>query len=163
MPVKSLLYYEETMISSLKTDEIVHRMKSMVRKPVKSDFKENEEQYIFNGFVNENSFRVSLKIKRPQNFLPLIEGNITDITNGSLISLSYKMFTSSLIFLIFWTFVTFISAIIIWFQYKWVWASSGLVLLGLLHLLIARLSFHKQLDISRQNLSRIFEEMPSTL
>lgn len=65
-----------------------------------------EEDFLFNGWVKDRKFKLSRKVKSPENFLPIIKGNIEETSLGSLVFVQYSLFFGSNFFLIFWSVVT---------------------------------------------------------
>lgn len=57
--------------------------------------------WLFNGVVSNRSFSVSRKLSAYQNFLPMMNGHLEDTSLGSILFVRYRMFGSSLMFLIF--------------------------------------------------------------
>lgn len=63
----------------------------------KGDF----DSYEFMGNVGKTSFSISPMTKYVDNFTPLIEGSIEKTSRGAIISLSYQLFFSTKVYLIF--------------------------------------------------------------
>ena len=61
----------------------------------------------FNGKIDEETFQISLVLKRPNNFVPIISGMVEPEEKGtSMILVKYELFDSSKKFLAFWTVLT---------------------------------------------------------
>ena len=71
--------------------------KSISEKKTKEDF----DKYIFNGNVGKNGFSISVMSKQADNFTPLINGYVENTSRGSIISVSYQLFFSTKVYLIF--------------------------------------------------------------
>ncbi len=65
-----------------------------------------EAKPIFNGWVKDQKFRISLLIKQPQSFLPLVNGTIASTSKGCLVECKYSLFFSTQLFLAFWSIIT---------------------------------------------------------
>lgn len=65
-----------------------------------------EIEFLFNGWVRNNKFKLSRKVRSPENFLPIIHGRIEETSLGSLVFVQYSLFFSSNFFLVFWSVVT---------------------------------------------------------
>lgn len=113
-----------------------------------------EASFLFNGWVKKNQFKISRKIARPDNFLPVIAGTIEGTSKGSIVFLRYRMFFATIVFLIFWSFVTTLIALYFYFFEKIYLYATISFLLGILNYVIAVLNFKKQVKIS----SRTFKE-----
>lgn len=66
-------------------------------------------QILFNGEVEKDGFSVSLKIDRPNNFLPLVNGHFEPASKGCLLFLNYSLFQSTKVYLVFWSLFTLIT------------------------------------------------------
>jgi len=92
----------------------------------------SDSEFLFNGVVKDGRFRISLIIKYPDNFLPLILGRIEDAPHGSLILVEYRLFFGTRLFLTFWTLITgLLGFYLVLFESLWsygflVWALGGL-------------------------------------
>ncbi len=139
------------------TKEEIFKKLWKVSKPVKSaDLIPDvpEQNFLFNGWVKENHFRLSRKILRPDNFLPIIDGRIEGTSKGSIIFLKYRMFFATITFLVFWSVVTLLIAFYFYlFEKIYLYAALSL-LIGVMNYVIALLNFKKQVRIS----SRILQE-----
>ncbi len=105
LPIKT-----ETLILPYDSVELVARLKTAVR-PLPADEKNEEnrewlDSFRFNGIVSASSFRISKIIKQPENFLPLIIGQIDNTSTGCILFLKYKLFFGTLFYLIFWSVLT---------------------------------------------------------
>ncbi len=92
----------------------------------------SDSEFLFNGVVKDGRFRISLIIKYPDNFLPLILGRIEDAPHGSLILVEYRLFFGTRLFLTFWTLITgLLGFYLVLFESLWsygflAWALGGL-------------------------------------
>lgn len=114
------------------------------------------DEYNFNGWVEDNKFRISKRISHPDNFLPIIEGHIEATSSGSIVFLSFKMFFSALLMLMFWTIISLLLAIFFLFIYhEPIYASIALAV-GLIQYTVALLNFNRQVAKSWRTLKEVF-------
>jgi len=107
-----------------------------------------EETFRFNGVVEEDEFRISRKITRPNSFLPVITGKVAPTSKGCIVFLSYRLFSSTLLFIGFWSLLTLLIALY-FFLYEKLYSYGALALaLGIANYTIALLNFRKQVKIS---------------
>ncbi len=96
-------FERETIVSAITAKEIIALLKEETYNQKKST-----KHQSFTGQVGENSFKISVYVSKPQNFIPLAEGEVDQTSNGSLIQVKYKLFPSTSFFLAFWCLLTFI-------------------------------------------------------
>lgn len=98
----------ETLIIALSADQAQRILWKRVKPPanLSNTIPISHSEFLFNGVLNDGRFRISLIIKYPDNFLPLISGSIEDAPHGSLILVEYRLFFGTRLFLTFWTLVT---------------------------------------------------------
>ncbi len=117
---------------------------------------EVDQKWLFNGRIRDNTFTVSLIIKQPQNYLPLVKGNIEPTTFGSIVFLKYKLFFSTNLFLIFWTILSFLLTLFFLIAYdKYVYALLSM-LFGISNYLITMANFNKQVKKTQQVFHELF-------
>lgn len=114
-----------------------------------------EHHFLFNGWVEKSRFKLSRKIGRPNNFLPIIDGKIESTSKGSIIFLRYRMFFSTIAFLIFWSVVTTLIALYFYIYEKIYLYGTISLLLGIANYAITVLNFKKQVKLS----SRVLKEV----
>ena len=103
--------YSEVLVSSFSPEEVLGKIRSATFKVNGPEPWEADNKHLFNGRVGRENFRISLKIKRADSFLPLISGKIEPINSGCILFLDYTLFPASVLFLAFWGIVTFLMAI----------------------------------------------------
>lgn len=147
----------ETIVSSLSAQEVAKRLQSVTQPSPRSEslFTPYQSGYTFNGTVGVDSFRLSRKITRPNNFLPFVSGTIEATSQGCLLFVRYRLFAATIIFLIFWSVVTVGFA---WYltTYERLYHYALLSLaVGMANYAVAVLNFKKQLGISRRLLRQV--------
>lgn len=116
-----------------------------------------EEALLFNGWVKKETFKLSRKVSRANNFLPLISGRIERSSMGSIVFIRYRLFVWTLSFLIFWSVITSLFALY-FFVYERIYLNAIFsLLLGMANYVIALLNFHKQVRLSSRILHEVLE------
>lgn len=114
-----------------------------------------EIDFLFNGWVRHKKFKLSKKIRSPENFLPIIKGRIEETSLGSLVFVQYSLFFSSNFFLIFWTFVTLFLSIFFIAFYDMMLYSAIAFGLGVSNYVIALANFNIQVKKSSKVLHKV--------
>ncbi|WP_017731156.1 hypothetical protein [Nafulsella turpanensis] len=102
-----LPFYQQTIVLPYEAPETVRRLQRTIR-PLEKGVEyaeENENKFLFNGWLKEGRFRISRKVSHPENFLPLMSGRIEGTSVGSILFVRYRMFSSVVMFLIFWSLI----------------------------------------------------------
>lgn len=116
-----------------------------------------EDELLFNGWVKKYRFRLSRKVNRANNFLPLMSGRIESSSMGSIVFIQYRLFVWTLSFLIFWSVLTSLIALY-FFVYERIYINAIFsLLLGLANYAVAVLNFHKQVKISSRTLHEVLQ------
>lgn len=116
-----------------------------------------DDAFLFNGWIKDRKFSISRKVKSPQNFLPLIKGEIEETSLGSLVFVRYSLFFSSNFFLVFWSAITlFLTFFFIYFYNILLYALIAFVI-GIINYVIALANFNIQVKRSRAILDEIFK------
>lgn len=119
-----------------------------------------EENFLFNGWVKETRFRISRKVRHPENFLPIIIGDIEGTSTGSILFIRYRLFFSSALFLIFWSAISLLLCLFFLLVHKqYIYAFIALSL-GILNYVIATKNFHLQIRSSRRTLDKALSKAP---
>ena len=111
--------------------------------------------FLFNGWVKGRSFRISRRINTPENFLPLMKGNIEETSLGSLLFIHYSLFFSSIFFLIFWSVITIFLTFFFIYFYNIVLYGAIAFGLGMGNYIIAIANFNIQVRKSRELLNKV--------
>ncbi|MGK7394991.1 MAG: hypothetical protein ACNS62_10475 [Candidatus Cyclobacteriaceae bacterium M3_2C_046] len=104
---------------------------------------------IFNGCIAEGKFRISMIIKVPQNFLPLITGRIEATSRGCLVFLHYQLFYSTLLFIMMWSIICLMMALLFFLAYKIYLYGIIALIAGLINYGIALVNFNMYYKRSR--------------
>lgn len=111
--IKYLPHHSEVLVSSMHCEDVISRLDQVTRDVdyLSHTLSRKGEEHLFNGKVNEDSFRLSMVVKRADSFLLLIKGHIESTHAGCIIFLDYQLFPGSTFFMVFWSIVTLALAI----------------------------------------------------
>ena len=148
---------QETLVLPVSAREVVRRLQKATQPPSTQQLSvlADPSAFLFNGQVKKHSFRLSRKIARPNNFLPFIAGSIEPTSQGCLLFVRYRLFSMTILFLVFWSVVTtgFALYLAVYEQlYHYAALSVGV---GVANYVIAVLNFRKQVVISRRLLREV--------
>lgn len=117
-------FQEETRLVTLSQEKLEENLKNCI-KPLKGeDQDEKQKTFLFNGFFSKEGFSISLKLKIPNNFIPIIQGDFVRAEEGTLIKLSYALFPATKKLLLFWTVLTLlITAFFIGIHQAWLYGA----------------------------------------
>lgn len=154
--MRLLPYFQETVVLPFSGEETAMRLRQHTR-PLEKGFvyeEEAERNFLFNGWVADDHFRISRKIKHPENFLPLIVGRIEGTSAGSILFLQYRLFFSTTMLLIFWSVIALLfSLFFTLFHINFMYAALTLGL-GIFNYIIAVKNFHLQIRSSKKALNQ---------
>lgn len=117
-----------------------------------------EIEFLFNGWVRNNKFKLSRKVRSPENFLPIIHGRIEETSLGSLVFVQYSLFFSSNFFLVFWSVVTLLLTIFFIVFHDMVLYGAIAFGVGVSNYIIALANFNIQVKKSSQLLLKVLNE-----
>lgn len=118
-------------------------------KPGESMPDKREELFLLNGWIKGRKFKVSRKVRTPENFLPIMQGSIEETSRGSLLFLQYSLFFSSVFFIFFWSAITlFLTFFFVYFYGNILYAVISL-LLGVGNYVVAVANFNIQVKKSK--------------
>lgn len=141
-------YTTKTLILPHSADETQYLLSSVTKSPevYRLDGKDDKipNLYKFNGKVGEHTFSISKKVKYPQNFIPLIKGEIEGTKSGSIVTFSFTLFFASWFLLLLGSILSFFVAFIFLFvRYEAVIGYSALVLFFINYMVsIANFNIH---------------------
>ncbi len=158
-----LPYQQETYVLPYAAEEVLNRMRLYTR-PIEKGFeysRTDESRFLFNGIVSGNGFRISRRITRPENFLPLLVGKQEATSVGCLLFVSYRLFFSTTLFLVFWSVVCLLLTLFFLIYHEaWLYASIAFGV-GCVQYVIAVKNFNWQVKRSRQLLEKVlFSKQP---
>lgn len=65
------------------------------------------------GWILNDHFQLMVRQRRPNSFMPVVDGKIDPTSIGCLIFLRYRLMPSTRIFLMLWTCITLVSGVIL--------------------------------------------------
>ena len=155
--MKWLPHQQETFILPYSAAEAVRRLRPSIR-PVEEgmQFSPGEEKhFLFNGLIKGNRFRISRRVLRPENFLPLLVGRVESTSVGSLLFVRYRLFFSTALFLGFWSVVCLLLCLFfLVFHQAWLYAAIAFGT-GCVQYVVAIKSFSFQVKRSKQLLEKV--------
>jgi hypothetical protein len=87
-------------------------------------------QLVLAGWVKDDRFQLMLRQRRPNSFMPIVDGRIDPTSTGCLIFLDYKLMPVTRMYLILWSIIVFISGLFVSIYYYnfllWL-ASAGII------------------------------------
>jgi len=146
--------HDETLVLPFSAEEVFNRFSRVTSNDIASV---RDKTILFSGWVKEDRFRISLKINRPNNYIPLAKGKIESTSSGCIIFIDYQLFPTTKLFVTFWLLLTCLFAIAIGFQYSSYWYFLGGLAIAISIYLITRSNFQIQLKITRQALLRVLD------
>jgi hypothetical protein len=114
----------------------------------------DEAELLFSGWVKSDRFRIALRLRRHNHFIPLVIGTIDSTSSGCLVLLSYQLFPLTQILLYGWTCFLLLGGVIGIIFSNYPSALGAAVILGLIHF-IARSNFNLQLRLTRDAVHRV--------
>lgn len=152
-------YTTKTLILPHSADEAQYLLSSVTKSPevYRLDGKTDKipNLYKFNGRVDEYSFSVSKKVNYPQNFIPLIKGQIEGTKKGSIVSVKFTLFFASWFLLVLGSALTlFVAGIFLFFRYDAIIGYSAF-LLFLLNYVVSIANFNIHVKDSHKLLQEV--------
>lgn len=86
------------------------------------------------GWIKDDQFQLMLRQRRPNSFMPVIEGKIDPTSSGCIIFLRYKLMPATRMYLTLWSAIVLLSAAILLFRYRDLTLGLGaLAVLAVIH------------------------------
>ena len=152
-----LPYRNETIILPYASKEAIARLRPITR-PVDKGYayqQDDERRFLFNGTLKKGRFRLSRRILKPENFLPLLIGQLEDTSVGSLLFVQYRLFFATAMYLVFWSVVCLLlSLFFLIYHEAWLYATVSFGI-GCVQYIIAVKNFNWQVRQSRQVLEKV--------
>ena len=145
--------YQETLVLPRSAKDIEERLSASTSS--KPFLQPDEAELLFSGWIKPDRFRIALRLRRPNHFIPLVIGTIDSTSSGCLISLSYQLFPHTRFLLYGWTgFLLLGGTIGLLIFRNYPSALGAAVVLVLIHA-ITRSNFKLQLRLTRETLHRV--------
>lgn len=155
-----LLFHRETLVLPYEAREVRKKLwyAVMPLKEIEEVPDVPESHFKFNGWISGSVFRISKKQSHPDNFLPILSGKIEATSVGSIIFITYRLFFSTIFFLIFWSVVCLLIMLLFIFSYQIYEYAAIAFLLGAGNYTIALVNFNMQIKRSQTLFRGIFSE-----
>lgn len=148
-------YEQETRLVRHSQEQLQEVLKKYVQPIKKKPDAEKVKDFLFNGLWYSETFSISLKLKTPNNFIPIIHGSCINSDEGTLIQLTYQMFPATKRLLMFWTVLTVLITLFFIVLYQaWMY---GAISFGfcLVNFILSRENFKTQLNKSKRMLDKM--------
>ncbi len=144
---------KETRLVKMTPAEIRQRFDEHVR-PIDKPPEEDEHNYIFNGAWKDDLFTVSLRLKNPGNFIPLVHIRIIPSEEDLLLKFEYDLFPATRKLLFFWTIVPlFITVFFIGAYDKWLYGAISFSF-AVVNYILSRENFKMEVRKTRRALDK---------
>jgi hypothetical protein len=110
------------------------------------------------GWTRDNRFQLTIRLRRQQMFMPVIDGSVEATSKGSLIFLAYSLFPATRLLLTFWTLILPLVGIFTSHQYKNYWILAGCLGFATVIHLIAWANFRLHIKRTREMLHELLNE-----
>jgi hypothetical protein len=145
----------ETFVVACSQREFLSSLQKATSKNIRFQNADKNHEQLFVGWIQRNKFRISLKLNRPNNFVPLVIGQCEATSSGCIIFVKFTLFPFTRMHLIFWTMFVLIMGVILFFQYKsYLLLLAATCIMGLIHW-IAWANFSLQLKHTRKRLLKV--------
>ena len=126
-------------------------------KPLKSNQASDLiDNYIFNGLWDKKGFSISLILKIPNNFIPVIKGDFVSSEEGILMKLTYELFPATKRLLLFWTVLSLLITLFFFVLYQaWLYGSISLGFC-IVNYILSRENFKIQVRKSERMIEKLF-------
>ena len=122
--------YRETLVSNRATKDVLQRL--AVSTSTKPFLQPDEPELVFTGWVLDDRFRISLRTRRANHYLPLVIGRAETTSTGSILLLRYTLFPTIQLLLKLWTVLIGLGVAISTYEHKTIyalWIASGILFL----------------------------------
>lgn len=145
--------FRETLVLRWSARDILQRLTaSTSNKPF---LQPDEPEWVFTGWIMPERFRISLRSRRQNHYLPLVIGQIEESSSGTILLLRYTLFPTMRLLLQLWTLLIILGSLFLSYQYRELWIPLGGVLILAAIYLIAWSNFFIQLKQTREAFHRI--------
>lgn len=143
-------HHTETIVSSEQPEVILSSIAGVTRRTT------GRFGFTLTGAVIDSSFTVTLRLRRPHVFMPMVTGNVDQTSKGSIIFLKYSLFPATRLLLVFWTLVLPAVGISISWRYENYWVLiTCMAFLAFVHA-VAWLNFRLHVKTTREILYKQF-------
>ncbi|QCK13671.1 hypothetical protein [Mangrovivirga cuniculi] len=148
----------ETLVSSYNIEEVVSILNKRTHNIKYEEVDGSSASFLFQGVIGKNSFRISKKTVKPENFNPILIGKIEATSHGSILFLKYRLMPSTKMFFAFWTTMALALGFYFLFAKENILHAGFAFLLGLGNYLITVVNFNMHSQKARKALSRVLND-----
>ncbi len=145
--------FRETLVLPRKAKDTSERL--LVSTSNKPFLQPDESELLFSGWVNPDRFRIALRLRRQNHFIPLAMGKIDATTSGCLITLHYRLFPVTRLLLQAWSVLLVAGGVIALYPFQNYLASLAAAATLILIHIVARSNFRIQLQLTREAIHRV--------
>jgi hypothetical protein len=120
----------------------------------------DDEEFLFNGWIKKDVFRISRKVKQAEFFLPIISGEIEKTSLGSIVFTVYKLFPATIMLASFWSLMTLLLFLYFLIVEEALTHAAVALFFCIANYLILIFNFNIQVRKSREILRKVFEVSP---
>ena len=102
---------------------------------------------------------IARKVDYPENALPNMQLGLTDTPRGCILSITYRLFLSSAIFLSFWSLISLLTAGYLWWGKDQTLMGGVALTAGLLNYFLFMVSYNRQIKKCEAALQEVFEDL----
>jgi hypothetical protein len=114
----------ETLVVAHHSDEVLQRIMEVTSTRA---MEIGEPSKILAGWVKEDRFQLIIRQRRPNSFMPMVEGRVDRTSTGCIVFLQYKLMAITRMYLLLWTVIAFISGTFLAIYYQQVLLGLGCV------------------------------------
>jgi hypothetical protein len=128
----------ETLVVAYRSNEVLQRILEVTSTRA---MEMGEPSKILAGWVKEDRFQLIIRQRRPNSFMPMVEGRVDSTSTGCIVFLQYKLMAITRMYLLLWTVIAFISGTFLALYYQQVLLGLGCVAIIILIHAIAWANF----------------------
>ena len=105
----------ETLIVVHDWDEVLQRLGKIT---TSERLSKQQPEKILAGWIKDDRFQLLIRQRRPNSFMPMVEGRIDPTSTGCLIFLQYRLMPVTRMYLVLWTIIASVSGIFLAIYYN---------------------------------------------
>lgn len=145
--------HRETQVFAVPAAELLDRLRSGVSFSLPRDPLEEP----FWGWIRDNRFKISPKVRRPTPYMPVIVGTVEPTRTGAILFLRFQLLPTTRLFLVFWSLLITLGTAVVSFQYQRIsYALGGVAMLIFIHAVVWG-NFNLQRKIARERLMHMLK------
>ncbi|HEX7014354.1 MAG TPA: hypothetical protein VF191_02520 [Cyclobacteriaceae bacterium] len=149
-----LPHVSRTLVTVLQPEDVFDRMRGATTRQLLTQ-NLAPEQVRFTGVVQPERFAISMRVNRPNSFLPIVRGRIEATQSGCLIFMKATLFPSTRVYMVFWLLFVPVAGLIASRQYDSLLLFVAALALDLAVLWIAWANFRIQFRLTMRTLDEV--------